>query len=114
MTLDEAIRHAEEVAKEHERHLKIYENIDEDRPLFKEEENECIKCADEHRQLAEWLKDYKQLFEQTQGIKDAIAEIEQIVKEENPEDSSWACGLKYSIGIIRKYTKVGDDNENAN
>ena len=39
------------------------------------------------------------------GVDDAIAEIEQIVKEEKPEDSSWACGLKYSIGVIRKHTK---------
>lgn len=65
MTLDEAIKHAEEVAKEHERGLKVYENINEDRPLFKEEENECRKCAKEHRQLAEWLKELKQLREQT-------------------------------------------------
>ena len=64
MTIEQAIKHAEEVAKEHERHLKIYENIDEDRPLFKEEENECKKCAEEHRQLAEWLRDYKRLLEQ--------------------------------------------------
>ena len=40
------------------------------------------------------------------GIDDAIAEIEQIVKEEKSEDSSWACGLKHSIGIIRKHTGV--------
>lgn len=25
----------------------------------------CEKCADEHRQLAEWLKELKQLREQT-------------------------------------------------
>lgn len=68
MTIDKAIHHAEEVAEEHERHLKIYESIDEDRPLFKEEENECKKCAEEHRQLAEWLKDYKRLKEQTRWI----------------------------------------------
>lgn len=61
MTLDEAIKHAEEVAKEHERRLKVYENIDEDRPLFKEEENECKECAEQHRQLAEWLKELKHL-----------------------------------------------------
>ena len=42
MTLDEAIKHAEEVA----------------------EEKRCEKCAKEHRQLAEWLKELKQLREQ--------------------------------------------------
>jgi hypothetical protein len=42
MTLDEAIKHAEETAKEL---------------------GDC-SCADEHRQLAEWLKELKLLREQ--------------------------------------------------
>lgn len=42
MTLDEAIKHAEDVAKT----------------------NTCKECAEEHRQLAEWLKDYKRFLEQ--------------------------------------------------
>jgi len=46
MTLDEAIKHAEEVAD--------YDAYGE---------KQC-KCAEEHRQLAEWLKDYKRLLEQ--------------------------------------------------
>ena len=41
MTLDEAIKHAEEVA----------------------EEKRCEKCGEEHRRLAEWLKELKQLSE---------------------------------------------------
>ncbi len=45
MTLDEAILHAEEVAD--------YDAYGE---------KQC-KCAEEHRQLAEWLKDYKRLLE---------------------------------------------------
>ena len=51
MTLDEAIRHAEEVASR-----KFDDRV------------HCIKCAEEHKQLAEWLKDYKRLLEQTQWI----------------------------------------------
>ena len=46
MTLDEAIIHCEEVA---------------DRCDVTDGN---IKCANEHRQLAEWLKDYKRLIEQ--------------------------------------------------
>ena len=65
MTLDEAIKHAEEVA------------IDQDLC--------CSECAEEHRQLAEWLKDYKQLLEQQpsedcvsrQSMLDAITEIDE-------------------------------------
>lgn len=57
--IDEAIKHCEAVAEVNERSLRVYENLDEDRPLFKEEENECKECAKEHRQLAEWLKELK-------------------------------------------------------
>ncbi len=66
MKLDEAIKHAEEVAEEHESDLKVYENLGKDRELFKKEENNCKECGEQHRQLAEWLKELKQLREQTQ------------------------------------------------
>ena len=42
MSIDEAIKHAEEVA----------------------EEKRCEKCGEEHHQLAEWLKELKQLRKQ--------------------------------------------------
>lgn len=45
MNLDEAIQHCEE--KEREQAL-----------------NGCFACAEEHKQLAEWLKDYKRLLEE--------------------------------------------------
>lgn len=66
MTLDEAIKHSEEVAEKYERHLKLYENMDDD--LFRVEKNECKECAKEHGQLANWLKELKQLREQTRWI----------------------------------------------
>lgn len=66
MSIDEAIKHSEEVAEKYERHLKIYENMDDD--LFRVEKNECKNCAKEHRQLAGWLKELKQLREQTRWI----------------------------------------------
>ena len=46
MTLEEAIKHCEDVA---------------DTPCFTDEE---ARCYSEHRQLAEWLKELKQLREQ--------------------------------------------------
>ena len=64
MNLDEAIKHAEEVAEKFESLHERYENMDEDRLLFRVEENECKNCANEHRQLAEWLKELKQLRKQ--------------------------------------------------
>jgi len=57
MTLDEAIKRAEEV---------MVENLEKtkDRNASDPIAISCGECADEHRQLAEWLKDYKRLKEQ--------------------------------------------------
>lgn len=51
MTLEEAIRHCEEVAELNEH---IATTFPEDGPADIEK---CAACADEHRQLAEWLKE---------------------------------------------------------
>ena len=61
MTLDEAIKHAEEVAEEKESEGKL---------LCQSEGASigCLTCAKEHRQLAEWFKELKQLREQTRWI----------------------------------------------
>ena len=50
MTLEQAIQHCKEVAIEYEA------------------KGECYECGKEHRQLAEWLEDYKQLKETTRWI----------------------------------------------
>lgn len=61
MTLDEAIIHCEEVAE-----TKKQESIDAETQGCDRYALKCEKCAEEHRQLAEWLKElkrYKELFE---------------------------------------------------
>lgn len=71
MLLDEAIKHCEEVAEEkensakewHENQVRKCELISGTKMDYTHE-NECKKCAEEHRQLAEWLRDYKKLLEQ--------------------------------------------------
>ena len=60
MTLEEAIKHAEEVANANER---LCETVHPAMQL-----SDYGKCAEEHRQLAEWLKELKQLREQTSWI----------------------------------------------
>ena len=63
MILDEAIKNAEKVADEKKKeacNLYDVKNYEESR--------ECIWCSEEHRQLAEWLKELKQLREQTKWI----------------------------------------------
>lgn len=57
MTIDEAIKHEEKFADSHDRIKQIKAVTLE----------ECIRAA-EHRQLAEWLKELKQLREQTRWI----------------------------------------------
>ena len=59
MTLDEAIAHAREVAERKRRaiNFKSEDNIDDDIKM------NCLKCAGEHEQLAEWLEELKELRE---------------------------------------------------
>lgn len=69
MTLDEAIKHAEEVAIEEDKLCKRYDDASgytrsHNEEIRTSDAKNCEKCAAEHRQLAEWLKDYKRLLEQ--------------------------------------------------
>lgn len=63
LTIDKAIAHAREVARENKyraEHKSFHRND-------KDEISACLQCAEEHEQLAEWLKDlqhYKDLEEQ--------------------------------------------------
>lgn len=64
MTLDEAIMHCEEVAKENDDSAKEFYRVSklETHPDRKRAEDgyvKCKKCAAEHRQLAEWLRELK-------------------------------------------------------
>ena len=76
MTLDEAIKHAEEVAEQQD-----YLAEREDRAsgytrthnesIRTEGAKKCLKCASDHRQLAEWLRqlsEIRHLFNVTEKI----------------------------------------------
>ena len=58
MTIDELIKHCEEVAEENEKSI-VYYIIQGDKEGLDECEKDCIECAKEHRQLAKWLKELK-------------------------------------------------------
>lgn len=69
MTLDEAIKHCEEKAKELESTCALWKSLADEKGLSMPSDYEpCKKCAEEHRQLAEWLKELKQLRNQTSWI----------------------------------------------
>lgn len=54
LSLDEAIKHAEEVAELNEECARIYNEHGDTIASCS-----CYECAKEHRQLAEWLKELK-------------------------------------------------------
>ena len=64
MDLDEAIKHAEEVAKEQDKLCKRYDDASgytrsHNEDIRTTDAKKCAKCAEEYRQLAEWLKELK-------------------------------------------------------
>lgn len=59
MTLDEAIIHCEEVASRCEVHRAKFPTL----LAYVEKHYDAQKCAEEHRQLAEWLKLLKRILD---------------------------------------------------
>lgn len=95
MTLEEAIKHAEEVAKGNEDSAKEYYRIAnlEYHPNKKEAENayvKCMECHKEHRQLAEWLKELKKYREENHWIPFTYRTPTEEEKEDHPD---WGCVL---------------------
>lgn len=63
ITLEEAIIHCEEKAEELEKRVKPYQCESINKKLYevnKKEWDDCLECASEHRQLAEWLRELKE------------------------------------------------------
>ena len=103
MTLEEAIKHAEEVAKEQEELYRLCPASEseisrcdgtKDCKTLKSGKNKgCQKCAKEHRQLAEWLKDYKRLLEQ----ENVLDKIRDEIDAESMNGAICYCGAKMDI-----------------
>ncbi len=71
MTLDEAIKHAVEVAIEQDKSSKKYDDASGytrsgNNEIRTNEAKRCEECAEEHRQLAEWLKELR-VFKSRKG-----------------------------------------------
>ena len=89
MTIYEAIIHCEEV---------MVENLEKtkDRNASDPIAINCFECAEEHRQLAEWLKELKRLLEQ-QPCEDCISR--QAVLEEAFEVDTKEYGKIEVVGV---------------
>ena len=55
LSIDEAIAHARDIANEQKRRSGICIQNDSECDKF----SDCLKCAEEHEQLAEWLEELK-------------------------------------------------------
>ena len=116
ITLDEAIRHAEEVAEENQRVVDtgiVFGDVTidtlycDDTEVIEEHLANYQRCAQEHRQLAAWLKELKQLKEQESVLNKIRAEIDQYLFQNE-------FGLEYRkevSQIIDKYKAEGGDKE---
>lgn len=93
MTLDEAIKHAEEVAKEQDKLCKRYDDASgytrsHNEDIRTTDAKKCAKCAEEHRQLAEWLKELKARREQDsdtiskQAVNTLVDELARAISDE--------------------------------
>ena len=58
LSIDEAIAHAREVAEIQRNNDKLNKTLGKSSPYYN---TDCIKCAEEHEQLAEWLEELKAL-----------------------------------------------------
>ena len=65
MTIDEAIQHAREVAEIHRNNDKLNKTLGKGSPYYN---TGCIKCAEEHEQLADWLEELKAIKEMDLSI----------------------------------------------
>lgn len=87
ITLDEAIKHCWEKAEELEE--KAVKGCCDDTEIM----NQCIECAKDHEQLAEWLTELKQLREQTRWIP---------CSEQLPKENEY-------VGDVCKYYLIQDE-----
>lgn len=98
LDLESMIKHYKEVAKEQAELYECYMQHGEQGDYV----NECLKCAEEHRQLAEWLKELKQL--RGRLCDDAISR--QAVEEITWEDPSYTDSLNVLAEVRDKVREL--------
>ena len=116
-SLEEAIKHCKEKAEELEE--EAVKGCCDDTEIM----DNCIECAKEHRQLAEWLRELKayreELPKEIKNVKVRQADaLEANVKNENYNlylaeyIKGYICALSYTEGIIAQI--IEEVNADAN
>ena len=102
MTLDEAIKHCEEVAEAEERSAKLHQRPDRGVKGSGKRYLSCIKCATEHRQLAEWLREL-------QRYRFEISECKAIL--DNPTPDVTENDRKRAMYVLQTFPDVRGDEK---
>jgi hypothetical protein len=123
LTLEDAISHCLEVAEQNETSAITYKNCKEIKANMYEKltaekaENDCRECATEHRQLAEWLTELKELRKLT-VINPIIAgynEVYEKLIKGDIEASNDKELLKTAVGtlenVMPKYRRLSEENQ---
>ena len=87
LSIDEAIAHAREVAEIQKNNDKLNKTLGKSSPYYN---TDCIKCAEEHEQLAEWLEELKAIKDGSIPIIHGKAELElhdKVIRNEAIDDA---------------------------
>ena len=103
MTIDEAITHAREVAAIQRNNDKLNKTLGKSSPYYN---TDCIKCAEEHEQLAEWLEELKAI--KSDGFTDDLLNMG-FTKGYNKAIDDFVERLTTYLGI-ENATKYGNKN----
>lgn len=101
LSLDEAIKHCEEVAEANEK------MIEYDLAYTDEQKEECRECAKEHRQLAEWMKELKKW----RALRDSINMLCDVDCEYPQYRESGTMCDACPIGTVKEYFELIFDEE---
>jgi len=113
MTLDEAIKRIEELAELNEECARIYNEQGDTIASCS-----CKECAEEHRQLAEWLKELQKYNTILDELKDAITSAHNdLIESENEygENARYTENDRgYLGGLLHAYEMFGREYEEVN
>lgn len=101
LSIDEAIVNAREVAAIQRNNDKLNKTLGVISPYYKAD---CIKCAEEHEQIAEWLEELKDYRDKNKMVVRIDAENADSVKDKIDKLSKYAKS---------QYSKAIDDFVNA-